>query len=328
MTDFATVIRARGRHLAKTIRADGSAEADTPRTVDLRRVEVPNLDSIAALLRNLAERRDCCIVRGEIIDPARVSGVRRLCRPDPETGDAPTLREAAHHWLALDLDSLPLPEGTDAADLPACARAVLVQLPPAFHGARCIVQATASHGIKPGARLRLWFWLSRPLTNAECKAWLRTARVDRTLYSPAQPHYTAAPVFDGRPDPMPHRLAELHGTAEVEPPSAAALTPPGNLAAGMGRPLAASGYRPRHDSADRFVGLLRTVLQAPEGQRHPALFWAACRAGEMVAEGAIGAETAARALTQAAMEGGGQDAHRAERTARDGIARGMMEAPR
>ena len=37
---------------------------------------------------------------------------------------------------------------------------------------------------------------------------------------------------------------------------------------------------------------------------------------------------AAAALAGAAMEGGGRDAHRAERTARDGIARGAAEAGR
>jgi hypothetical protein len=42
----------------------------------------------------------------------------------------------------------------------------------------------------------------------------------------------------------------------------------------------------------------------------------------MVAEGSIGAETAAAELARAAMEGGGRDLKNAEATARSGIARG------
>jgi hypothetical protein len=43
----------------------------------------------------------------------------------------------------------------------------------AFHGARCIAQATASHGIKPGCRVRLWYWLDRPTTGGEAFAQVR-----------------------------------------------------------------------------------------------------------------------------------------------------------
>jgi hypothetical protein len=48
----------------------------------------------------------------------------------------------------------------------------------------------------------------------------------------------------------------------------------------------------------------------------------------MVARGDVNAAAAAAALAQAAMDGGGRDAQRAGRTARDGIARGMGEGGR
>jgi hypothetical protein len=267
-------------------------------------------------------------VRGAIIDPARTRSVRRLCHPDPETGDAPTLREAAHSWIALDLDSVPLPDDVDRLDLPACAQAVVWRLPEPFHGAACIVQATASHGIKPGARLRLWFWCARALDSAECKRWLRGSPVDLTLYSPAQPHYTATPVFAGRSDPLPRRLVTLSGSPAVIPPSRDALLPPTGPVIHAGR-----AHRPFRGlggggAAARLAGLLCAVQRAPEGLRHPTLFWASCRAGEMVARGDVNAAAAAAALAQAAMDGGGRDAQRAGRTARDGIARGMGEGGR
>lgn len=182
--------------------------------------------------------------------------------------------------------------------------------------------ATASHGIKPGARLRLWFWCDRPLMGAECKRWLAGAPVDRTVFGVAQPIYTAHPLFIGRADHLQHRLVMLDGEPVVEAPSVAALAPPPR------QPVALEPCRSEGDALGRLAGLIRTVRGASEGQRHPTLFWAACRAGEMVAEGAIGPSAAAAALVQGAMDAGGKDQSKAEATARDGIARGMMDGPR
>jgi hypothetical protein len=46
--------------------------------------------------------------------------------------------------------------------------------------------------------------------------------------------------------------------------------------------------------------LIRTVAAAHEGQRNNALFWAACRAGEMVASGLLDAAATAAVLAEAA----------------------------
>jgi hypothetical protein len=75
----------------------------------------------------------------------------------------------------------------------------------------------------------------------------------------------------------------------------------------------------------RFAALLRTVADAAEGTRHCTLYWAACRAGEMVAAGDLGRAAAADALAGAAMSGGGKDVVNARKTASAGIARGMVE---
>ncbi len=112
----------------------------------------------------------------------------------------------------------------------------------------------------------------------------------------------------------------LVGEPLVQAPSAAALAPPPR------QPVPVP--RSERDALGRLVGLIRAVRGASDGQRHPTLFWAACRAGELVAEGAISAAAAAAALVQGAMDGGGRDRRRAEATARDGIARGMAEGCR
>jgi len=313
-----TIVEAHGPVLAKRWHADGTATPyGNARTVSLHTRPVADLADLARMLRRLLTVPYACVVRGEPIDPERTERVRRLLRPDDETGDLPTLRDVPRRWVAVDLDSVPLPSGVAPSDLVACARAVRRVLPHAFRDCAAIVCATASHAIKPGARLRLWFWLSRPTCGTELRNWFRDTPADRTVFRAVQPIYTAAPLFDaGLVDPLADRLASLPGARElVEVPAPlllgtvrrASVPPPCN---------------PQRGGADRFAALTRTVRSAAEGSRHPTLYWAACRAGEMVAAGEIEADRAVSELVRAAMDAGGASEVIAKATARDGIARG------
>ena len=314
-----TVVEAHGPILAKRWHADGTCEGyGKARIVTLHQRPVADLAALAELVRRLVTVPRCCIVRGEPIDPARLSRVRRLKDPDLETGEAPTLREVPRRWIALDVDSVPVPAGTDLHDLAACARAVLPRLPFAFREATALVQATAGHTLKPGVRLRLWYWLSRAVGEAELKQWFTGCPVDLSIFQTNQPIYTAAPLFHGMADPLADRLAMLPGARPV------ALVPSPSLLRPVVRVVPISARARSGDGGGRrFDALARTVRNAAEGTRHGALFWAACRAGEMVAEGEIDAATAAADLARAAMEGGGKDRKNAEATARDGIKRGQ-----
>ena len=182
--DNITILRSRGRRLAKLIRANGTIEAyNSARLFDLITAPIPGLDALESALRWLTARSDCCIVRGAIVAPSRARGVRRLLHQDPDTGDRATLRDVPRRWLALDIDGLPRPDGLEAGDLPGCARIAIAGLSEAFQHVRCIVQTTASHGVAPGVRLRLWYWLSRPTGGAELQWWLRAAPVDPAVFS-------------------------------------------------------------------------------------------------------------------------------------------------
>lgn len=313
-----TIIEAHGATLAKRWQPDGTCRPyDNARTVTLHPEPVADLAALADLLRVLAPVARCCIVRGEPIDPARMVRVRRLLHRDPDTGEAATLREVPRRWVSIDVDSVPVPAGTDLHDLAACARAVVPRLPHAFRDVAGIVTATASHGIKPGVRLRLWYWLSRPTTGAELGQWFEGCPIDPATFRTVQPNYTAAPIFaGGMADPLPSRLAMVPGAQAMAKVPAASLLRPVRVVRAA---LASAGG----DASGRFAGLVRTVRNAPEGERHRALFWAACRAGEMIREGGgIGDEAAAEALASAAMDGGGKDRKNAEATARGGISRG------
>jgi hypothetical protein len=272
MSGGVTLLRAHGRRLAKVVTAAGGIiDYDLARIFDLAEVSVASLGELADLLGGLERRRDYCVVRGAVADPRRLKGVRRLVYRDPATGEEPTLREAARRWVALDFDGLPRPGWIAPADLLGWACVAVRGLPAAFRRARFIVQATSSHGLKPGVRLRLWCWLSRPASGAELKYWLRGAAVDRSVFAPAQLVYTAAPVFlTGAFDPLPYRLAMMPGDAEVAVPGISRLRPkssPGRLVEALEGP------------AD--VGrLVRFVETAAAGERNRRLYWAACRLAE------------------------------------------------
>ncbi|WP_428487217.1 hypothetical protein [Rhodopila sp.] len=270
MTDTLTVIRSRYLRLAKTIHADGRTEAyGNAKTIDLFEMPAHNLDAIGYWLARLLPQPSCAVVFGAIADPARIRNVRRLAYPDPATGDPPTLRAVPHQWVALDMDGVARPDSIRADDLAACAAEAVQCLPGAFHGVRCIVQATTSHGIKLGCRLRLWFWLSRPATGDELGFWLKQYPVDPCTFRPAQPIYTAAPVFVGRPDHLPCRIVDTPGAACVMVPHPDTLKPPS-------RPPELGRRLDRETTSDSDVvsfvdDIISRVRAAPDTAKHYTL---------------------------------------------------------
>jgi hypothetical protein len=267
MSDTITTLRAPYRRLAKLIRLDGTIQDyDSAMMFDMAENEVADLDHLEQILRYLLPRRDLCAVRGAIADADRTSRVRRLLHPDDKTGDVPTIKDADHYWIGLDVEGVVRPDNVDASDLISCGFLAIAQLPSEFHGARCIVQASAGHGLKPGCRLRLWFWGSRPLSGAELTYWMRRSPVDSCLFRPAQITYTAAPVFESGVDHLPNRIIDLPGVATVTVPSAEELAPPPRPAP---KPLPAANTRggSRYALAALKNASVR-VATAPVNSRH------------------------------------------------------------
>jgi hypothetical protein len=81
------------------------------------------------------------------------------------------------------------------------------------------------------------------------------------------------------------------------------------------RPLASRATVPDGHALTRLV---RVVAGAREGERNGLTYWAACRAGEMVASGLFDADVAVALITEAAIRAGLPRVE-AERTARSGI---------
>lgn len=295
MTDTITVLRcARSKLLCKRIRPGEVVPYDETKIFDAWTYDVDGLDKLRELIENLIDAPRCAIVRGALINGPKAKGIRRLKDACPETGDQPTIADAPRRWLALDLEDMPLPEGIVITDITACAAVAITYLPPAFTGVRCIAQATAGHGIKPGIRLRLWFWLSRLTSGAELKVWLRDTPADPAVFRPAQLIYTAAPLFEGMLDHLPCRLATLPGAEMVKVPSEQQLAPP---------PRPASKPLPEVNSlaGSRYaMAALRNaahrVISAPVASRHPT-----CRSQTMGLARLVNAGLLARSDVEAVM---------------------------
>lgn len=176
-------------------------------------VSLGGLADLAAVLARVARVPSALVVRGRM-RAGLVQPFRRTHR-----GAEANLVPAEHSWILLDLDKF-LPGLAPAdliKDLPGYAAQARAALGPAWEPAQCWYQATSSAGVKPGCRLRLGFWLSRPVSDGQAKLLDFGVPVDLALFSPSQPHFVAAPVFEGQPDPWAglSRVGFLPGQPEV-----------------------------------------------------------------------------------------------------------------
>ena len=303
--DGITVLRcAPGLRLAKLLRADGGfLDYDSPRRFGAVEHPVSSLAELHRALLTLQRDPQRCVVRAALVNGPTAQGIRRLLHRDPETGDEPTLREVPRRWLALDLDGLERPDGIPAADLAACAQAVIPTLPGGFHNASCVVQATAGHGRKPGSRLRLWYWLDRPVDRPQLEVWFAGHPVDAVSFRAAQVIYTAAPIFEtGLGDHLPRRLVLLDGAGDVRVPPAEVLQLPPKPRRILSEMPAARAASWAERQFERGVAAVAT---ATDGNRHAACVKASFALACLVHEGRLG-EGEVRAALGAALERAGK----------------------
>lgn len=173
-----------------------------PGPFETRTFEIADLSAASVYLT--ACPGDAFVVRG-----APVADVIPYRRHRPHGDEPATLTPQAHRLLPVDIDAT---DDADGTDLETNAQTWRARLPDPFREAACLAQATSSAGTVPGSRLRLWFWCDRPVSDAEARAWLRPLRpeVDLAIYTPSQPIYCAAPVFEGLADPFAGRPRHVY----------------------------------------------------------------------------------------------------------------------
>jgi hypothetical protein len=177
-------------------------------------VDLTDFDHLCRCLDTLRQRPFAFVIRGEPLPGIDRNKTRRLLHPDPETGEAATFTAAARHWFAVDIDKVKKPVAIDPATDPDAAIEHLIGLlPPELHDASCWWQFTCCQnlpGYEDTLSARVWFWSLDSLDDAALTRWALAANhgarlIDPSLYRAVQPHYIAAPIFEGLPDPLPRR---------------------------------------------------------------------------------------------------------------------------
>jgi hypothetical protein len=234
--DYLTVLRTFGRLLAtKTIIVadDGTISVrpyDEAKHFAAQPVRVMGIAELAAAITRISADRHAFLIRGEPLADTDLRRCRRLAYEDRETGDPACFREVPRRWLLLDFDSIERPFMFDPMDGELGAIYLRSLLPPCFHDRSCWWSFTSSAGFSPGLRMRLAFWLDRPVGEPELKRLLGGCPVDASLFRPVQPIYVAPPIIRGARDPVRQRsgyLEDGHDTVAVpELPEPATATVP------------------------------------------------------------------------------------------------------
>jgi hypothetical protein len=141
----------------------------------------------------------------------------------------PTFEDCPRAWVIFDVDRIPVPDHLidDWVDDPdAAVGHVLGLLPEPFRTATCWWSISSSaavpgpHGreVSGAFKLKLAFWLDRPLLGSEVKRWMAAekAPVDPAVFGAVQLIYLARPTFGhGLHDPVPRRSGIWHGEADT-----------------------------------------------------------------------------------------------------------------
>jgi len=141
----------------------------------------------------------------------------------------PTFEDCPRSWVSFDVDRVPVPDHLtdDWVDDPdAAVEHILALLPEPFRAAPCWWSISSSaalpgpHGreVAGAFKLKLAFWLDRPLLGTEVKRWMAAekAPVDPAVFGAVQLIYLARPTFGhGLHDPVPRRSGIWQGEADA-----------------------------------------------------------------------------------------------------------------
>lgn len=172
---------------------------------------VSNIYELSDILIGIENDPRKCIIRGEAKDPTQQIVRRKIHEPDAafDSIDRP--------YLMLDIDKLDCPDNIDPSiNLEATITWIINALPDIFRDVTCHYQFSSSQNVqitkeddKKGKTLsaHLWFYCNRSVSDKEWKSYFKSlgAKVDLSLFSPVQIHYTAKPIFINMTDPLIER---------------------------------------------------------------------------------------------------------------------------
>ena len=202
MTDFLTTLTSSTTQLRKVFSGDDLRGLSFSQGLYFAANTHPvhDLESLSGVLKGLEADPSKTVIRGQLRNCNSVSVRRSKDYFEP----------ASHQWCMIDIDSLDWDGVTQ--DHQGMVSHAVSQLPKDFQGIDCWYHFSSSMGIKSGIRVHLWYWLERPCSDDEMKAWLAGCPVDMRMYDPVQIHLTANPRFlNGAVDPYPIRSGLFDG---------------------------------------------------------------------------------------------------------------------
>lgn len=330
-TDTMVVLTCSPKLIAtKTIKRqdDGSIEKigfGKAKTFEWHQEVVEGIHGVHGVLKRLVREPRKLVIRADPVDGIPKTHVTRRIYDRP--GEPAHFKAAnpGRRWVCFDFDAIKpdfyLGEPPTRDDLKRAVSYARSLLPAEFHGAACVYRWSSSAGLDQWTTisLHLWFWLSRPVACRSIRDWAEKAQiVDASLFSPAQAHYTADPIFDGVDDPLGDaRLGMLEGVPEVFPPAewldfadyqAAEAAQQEAFAEARKKavltPIVIEDARTVDDAKRKWCGkalenLCGEVLSSGKGNRHPTAHRKAVRAGTLIATGFLDRDVAERALYEA-----------------------------
>ena len=234
---FLTVLEARGKRLTKIDTADGrKISYDRAKEFRVHSLETNGFDDMVHHIAALEHVPGCCLIRGTPLPWCPTDGTaRRLLRDRPGYANQngrlfsieeverngwqkridvnlfpvsilPTFEDGPSYLVPFDFDGIEH-EHDWREHLEETADWLKLRLPAEFADASCFYQATSSAADPtkpdlggPFVRMRLFFWLSRPLTGAQLKAWIpEEPGLDKAIFGAVQPIYVAGPLSPGAP---------------------------------------------------------------------------------------------------------------------------------
>ena len=144
---------------------------------------VSDLQGLSKVLQRLENDPTQTIIKGSLAEG----------KTNPVPRNKGTFTATPRQWCMIDIDSLDW-DG-DIYDQQAMLTHAIQQLPADFQSVDYWYHFSSSMGIKAGIRVHLWFWLDRPCSDDEMKAWLSGCPVDLRLFNPIQIHLTANPCL-------------------------------------------------------------------------------------------------------------------------------------
>ena len=329
--DAVTIARCMpGRRATKLIRGtpDGAVDVqgyDAGKYLAVEVRPVSGLGDLASVLDRVAADPRSYVLRGDLLPGVDPERCRRLLYTH-EDGTPPTFREVPRRWVVIDFDDVPGPYRFDPRDGELAAIYCRTLLPEAWRRCSYWWGLSSSAGFKPGVRIKLAFWLNRPVLGREIERHLKGCPIDASVFRAVQPIYVARPILVGVADPIRLRTGVEHDRDDaVSLPELAAEAP-------TPAPVSRSSDGRRYVSGSteavayrRLAALCGAIERAGLGSRHRCLMWAAARAVEL--DDAIPRPAIAAELIAAARRAGLDD-HEADlaRQVRNGFKIGIFGA--